>query len=280
MKKFYVLLIALLVSAGAVYAQSEDELLRQQQQQQQNLQQQQQKEQQRLQEQQQKEQQRLAKEQAEAQEAAEKKEQDRIKREQAREENAVRKEQKTAEKKAKREEHYAKWERKPSFTADPYATIVTDRRMYGTNNLYNAVGFNLGAVIDYHHPIAKRLDFNVGIGYRYTNYFYSHLDGNTTGDELTRSYNSIMVPLKLSRINKDNNHGVYLGLAPGLNFGFEDLPNGSKFNALRCEFSFGTQSRWLIFSPGFEFYINLLPTYTTDGNSEDQIHEFGVRFVL
>lgn len=282
MKKLYIFLFALLFSAGAVYAQNDDELLKKQQQEQQELLKQQQKEQERLQKQQQKEEERLQKEHAKAKEEAAQKEQDRIKREQAKEQNAIRKEQKKAEKKAKRQENYAKWNRKPSFTADPYATILTDRRMYGTNNLYNAVGYNLGAVIDYHRPIAKRWDVNIGIGYRFTNYLYSHLDAETAtfdvdGEEQTLSYNSIIVPLKISHINKDNDHGWYLGVAPGFNFGFD---KSLALNKFRCDVTVGTQSRWLIFSPGFEVYFNLLPTYTTNVANEGKIHEFGIRFNL
>ena len=196
MKKLYILLFALLFSAGAVYAQNDDELLKKQQQ-----------EQQELLKQQQKEQERLAKEQAKEQEKAAKEEQDRVKREQAKKENDMRKKQKEAEKKAKRQENYAKWGRKPSFTADPNATILTDRRFYGTNNLFNAVGYNLGVVIDYHRPIAKRWDCNIGLGYRFTNYYYSHLDagaGGFNGKEDVRAYNSIVLPMKLSHVNKDN----------------------------------------------------------------------------
>lgn len=284
MKKLYTLLFALILSAGATYAQNDDELLKKQQQEQQELLQQQQKEQERLQKQQQKEEERLAKDQAKAKEEAAKKEQERIKREQTREQNAIRQEQKKAAKKAKRQENYAKWNRKPSFTADPSATILTDRRIYGTNNLFNAVGFNVGIVIDYHRPIAKRWDANIGLGYRYTNYFYSHLDAGVSGfdgKEHTRSYNSIILPLKLSHIGKDNDHGWYLGLTPGLNFGFNKaLPNAAKFNQFRCDVAIGTQSRWLIFSPGMEVYFNLLPTYTTNAQQEGNIHEFGIRFSL
>ncbi len=284
MKKLYILLLALFFSAGTIFAQNEDELLKKQQQEQQELLLQQQKEQERLQKQQQKEEERLAKEQAKAKEEAAKKEQDRIKREQTKEQNAIRKEQKKAEKKARHQQNYAKWNRKPNFTADPYATILTARRAYGTNNLFNAVGFNLGAIIDYHHPIAKRWDANIGLGYRYTNCFYSHLDKGVAdfdGQEQTRSYSSIVLPIKLSFIGKDNDHGWYLGIAPGLNFGFSKaLPDKAQFNQYRCDIILGTQSRWLIFSPGMEVYFNLLPTYSTSNQNEGRIHEFGIRFNL
>ena len=303
MKKLYILLIAMALTAGAAFAQSNDsierakqqqELLKQQQKEQEALLKQQQKEQERLMKEQQKaaekaqqerakEQEKLLREQQKEQEQAIKKEQDRQKREQAKAESKIRKEQKKAEKERKRQEHYAAWGRKPNFTADPYATIVTDRRFYGTNNLYNAVGFNLGAVLDYHRPIARHWDFSIGLGYRYTNYYYSHLNAGATdfnGEEKTRHYNTILLPIKLSHISKDNDHGWYFGVAPGFNFGFQDLPNGAVFNKFRCDFTIGTQNSWLIFNPGFEVYFNILPTYTTTGNNATKIHEFGIRFKL
>ena len=195
MKKFYILLIAMFLTAGAAYAQSNDSierakqqeaLLKQQQKEQQELLKQQQKEQEALQKEQQKaaqkaqeermkEQQKLQKEQQKEAEKAAKKEQDRIKREQVKAENKAKAEQKKAEKKRKRQEHYAAWGRHPNFTADPYVSIVSARRIYTKNSLYNSVGANVGVVFDYHRPIAKRWDFNVGIGYRFTYLTYSHL---------------------------------------------------------------------------------------------------------
>ena len=307
MKKFYILLIAMFLTAGAAYAQSNDSierakqqeaLLKQQQKEQQELLKQQQKEQEALQKEQQKaaqkaqeermkEQQKLQKEQQKEAEKAAKKEQDRIKREQVKAENKAKAEQKKAEKKRKRQEHYAAWGRHPNFTADPYVSIVSARRIYTKNSLYNSVGANVGVVFDYHRPIAKRWDFNVGIGYRYTYLTYSHLfskndtiDINSlnsfAGKEQSRQYSTIFVPIKLSHINKDNDHGWYIGVAPGFNFP-KKTAEGAKFNQFRVDASIGTQSRWLIFSPGTEIYFNLLPTYTS-GNTK--IHEFGIRFVL
>ena len=304
MKKFYILLIAMFLTAGAAYAQSNDSierakqqeaLLKQQQKEQQELLKQQQKEQEALQKEQQKaaqkaqeermkEQQKLQKEQQKEAEKAAKKEQDRIKREQVKAENKAKAEQKKAEKKRKRQEHYAAWGRHPNFTADPYVSIVSARRIYTKNSLYNSVGANVGVVFDYHRPIAKRWDFNVGIGYRYTYLTYSHLfskndtiDINSfSGTEKSRHFNTIFVPIKLSHINKDNDHGWYIGVAPGFNFP-KRYAEGAKFNQFRVDASIGTQSRWLIFSPGTEIYFNLLPTYTS-GNTK--IHEFGIRFVL
>lgn len=307
MKKFYILLIAMFLTAGAAYAQSNDSierakqqeaLLKQQQKEQQELLKQQQKEQEALQKEQQKaaqkaqeermkEQQKLQKEQQKEAEKAAKKEQDRIKREQVKAENKAKAEQKKAEKKRKRQEHYAAWGRHPNFTADPYVSIVSARRIYTKNSLYNSVGANVGVVFDYHRPIAKRWDFNVGIGYRFTYLTYSHLfnqadvDKGITlnsfvGKEQSRQYSTIFVPIKLSHINKDNDHGWYIGVAPGFNFP-KLSAEGAKFNQFRVDASIGTQSRWLIFSPGTEIYFNLLPTYTS-GNTK--IHEFGIRFVL
>ena len=285
MKKFYILLIAMFLTAGAAYAQSNDSIERAKQQE--ALLKQQQKEQQELLKQQQKEQEALQKEQQKEAEKAAKKEQDRIKREQVKAENKAKAEQKKAEKKRKRQEHYAAWGRHPNFTADPYVSIVSARRIYTKNSLYNSVGANVGVVFDYHRPIAKRWDFNVGIGYRFTYLTYSHLfnqadvDKGITlnsfaGKEQSRQYSTIFVPIKLSHINKDNDHGWYIGVAPGFNFP-KKTAEGAKFNQFRVDASIGTQSRWLIFSPGTEIYFNLLPTYTS-GNTK--IHEFGIRFVL
>jgi flagellar motor protein MotB len=307
MKKFYILLIAMAITAGTAFAQSNDSierakqqeaLLKQQQKEQQELLQQQQKEQERLQKEQQKaaqkaqeermkEQQKLQKEQQKEAEKAAKKEQDRIKREQTKAENKAKAEQKKAERKRKREEHYAAWNRRPNFTADPSVAILADRLIYTKNSFYNSIGANVGVTFDYHRPIAKRWDFNVGIGYRFTYLTYSHLfssaelDAGLTresfnGNEESRTFSTVMVPIKISHINKDNNHGWYLGVAPGFNFGTKNA-SSAKFNKFRCDLAIGTQSRWFIFSPGTEVYFNLLPTYTS---GDTKIHEFGIRFVL
>ena len=305
MKKFYILLIAMALTAGSAFAQSNDsierakqqqELLKQQQKEQEALLKQQQKEQERLlkeqqkaeqkaQEERRKEQEKLIREQQKEQEQAIKKEQDRQKREQAKAESKLRKEQKKAEKERKRQEHYAAWGRKPSFTADPYVSILTDRLIYGKNNYYNSVGANLGVTFDYHRPIARHWDFNVGLGYRYTIYCYSHVGvtGNANDHkiyekkEFTANLNTIVVPIKLSHINKDNEHGWYVGLVPGFNFPKKNI-EGAELNSLRCDFAVGTQSRWFIFSPGTEVYLNLLPTYKSGTGTS--IREFGIRFNL
>lgn len=280
MKKFYILLVAMAISAGAAFAQSDDEIQRQQeslqkqqQKEQQDLLRQQQKEQEELQKQQAKEEARLQKEAEKARQDEIKKEQDRQKREQAKAESDARKEAKAAEKKAKRAEHYAQWGRKPGFTADPYVSALLDRRIYGTYSDNNAVGFNLGVVFDYHRPIARRWDFNIGLGYRYNLYCYSHAKLSDPTKEETAVYSTILVPIKMSHINKDNKHGWYAGVAPGFNFS-RDIRNCSTF---RCDLTVGTQNRWLIFSSGVEAYINLLPTYTA---VDTKIHEVGVRFTL
>ena len=302
MKKFYILLIALALSAGTAYAQSNDSierakqqeaLLKQQQKEQEELLKQQQKEQERLMREQQKaaekaqqerakEQEKLLKEQQKEQEKAIKKEQDRQKREQAKAEQKIRQQQKKAEKERKRQEHYAAWGRKPNFTADPSVSILTDRRFYGNNNFYNSVGANVGVTFDYHRPIARRWDFNIGIGYRYSLFFYSHLD--VTGDNINPSFydrdevraktSTIILPLKLSHINKDNEHGWYIGATPG----FMISKPVYNMNRVRLDLAIGTQNRWLIFAPGTEVYFNLLPTYKS--GSGNMIHEFGIRFTL
>ena len=302
MKKLYILLIAMALTAGTAFAQSNDsierakqqqELLKQQQKEQEALLKQQQKEQERLMKEQQKaaekaqqerakEQEKLLREQQKEQEQAIKKEQDRQKREQAKAESKIRKEQKKAEKERKRQEHYAAWGRKPNFTADPSVSILTDRRFYGHNNYYNSVGANVGVTFDYHRPLARHWDFNIGIGYRYSLFFYSHL--GITGDNITASSydieekpaktNTIILPIKLSHINKDNEHGWYFGVVPGV------MVNKPEYNMnrFRLDFAIGTQNRWLIFAPGTEVYFNILPTYTK--GSGNMIHEFGIRFTL
>lgn len=281
MKKFYILLVALALGASTVYAQSDDEIRRQQealQKEQQDLLKQQQREQEELAKQQAREEARMQKEQQKAQEQEIKKEQDRQKREQAKAENEARKAQKAAEKKAKRAEHYAQWGRKPGFTADPYAGGIISRRMYGQNSLHNAVGANLGVDFQYHRPIARHWDCNIGLGYRYSMYAYSHLLGASTdfsGKEEVLNQSTIVVPMKLAHISKDNQHGWYLGLTPSFSFG--DAHLNAEFRHFRCDLSFGTQSRWLIFAPGMEVYFNLVPSYAV---GDAKIHEVGVRFSL
>lgn len=307
MKKFYIFLIAMALTAGTAFAQSNDSierakqqeaLLKQQQKEQQDLLKQQQKEQEKLQREQQKaeqkaqeerikEQERLRKEEQKEAEKAAKKEQDRIKREQVKAENKAKAEQKKAEKKRKRQEHYQAWNRFPNFTADPSVTILGNRRMYTQNSFYNSTGANVGITFDYHRPFAKRWDINIGLGYRLTYLTYSHLFSNSElsdplthadfdGKEVSRTFSSILVPIKLSHINKDNDHGWYIGVVPGFNFGTK-AAEGAKFNKFRLDVAIGTQSRWLIFSPGTEIYFNILPTYTS---GDKKIHEFGIRFIL
>lgn len=285
MKKIFILLVAMALGASTAFAQSDDEIQRQQealqkqqQKEQQDLLKQQQKEQEQLQRQQAREEARMQKEAEQARQDEIKKEQDRQKREQAKAESDARKEAKAAEKKAKRAEHYAQWGRKPGFTADPYAGGIIARRMYGQNSLHNAVGCNLGVDFQYHRPIARRWDFNIGLGYRYSMYCYSHLNGPATdfsGKEVVLNQNAILVPLKLAHISKDNEHGWYLGLTPGINFGTGTY--NTEFKTFRFDVSFGTQNRWLIFAPGMEVYFNLLPTYRV---GDFKIHEFGVRITL
>lgn len=289
MKKFYILLVAMAISAGTAFAQSDDEiqrqqeaLQRQQQKEQQDLLRQQQKEQEELQKQQAKEEARMQKEAEKARQDEIKKEEDRQKREQAKAATEARKAQKAAEKKAKRAEHYAQWGRKPGFTADPSAGVLLDRRMFGQNNYYNSVGANLGVVFDYHRPIARRWDVNLGLGYRYGLFCYSHLgitgDGINAGSynvkEQTSATSTLIVPIKLSHINKDNKHGWYCGVTPGIMLNTPD----HGMNRFRFDLSIGTQNRWLIFAPGTELYFNLVPTYKN--GVQNKIHEIGVRFTL
>ena len=294
MKKFYILLVAMALTAGTAFAQSNDSierarqqeaLMRQQQKEQQELLQQQQKEQERLQKEQQREQEKALKEQQKAEQKAAKAEEDRVKREQEKAEQKARAEQKKAEKKRKQQERYASWGRQPRVTADPYATILTDRRIYTKNNQFNSVGINLGIDMMYRRPIARRWDFNIGLGYRQTMFYYSHLRGAGTdfnGTEENRNLSSIMVPIRLSHFNKDNRQAWYIGVTPGIiinkTIAFSSPDYNFKFNRYRLDVSLGNQDKWLIFAPGTEIYFNILPTYATgDGN---MIHEFGIRLTL
>ncbi|MCQ2296309.1 MAG: hypothetical protein MJZ45_02785 [Bacteroidales bacterium] len=299
MKKFYIFIVAMALTAGTLFAQSNDSierlkqqeaLMRQQQKEQQDLLKQQQKEQERLAKEQQKEEEQLAKEQQKAEEKlakeqqkeaekALKKEQDRQKREQVKAENERKAAEKKAAQKAKRQENYAKWGRKPGFTADPYASALIDRRVYTQNSLYNSVGINLGVNFNYRRPIAKRMDFNIGLGYRQSMYYYSHLKGAETdfaAKEENRTIGTVVLPVSLSFINKDNQHGWYLGVTPGFNLKNVSA-EGAAFNRFRCDAVIGTQNRWLIFAPGTELYFNLAPTYTS---GDTKIHEIGIRFTL
>ena len=285
MKKFYILLIAMALTAGTAFAQSNDsierakqqqELLKQQQKQQEELLKQQQKEQERLMKEQQKaaqkeqeerikEQQKLQKEQQKEAEKAAKKEQDRIKREQIKAENKVKAEQKKAERKRKKQEHYAAWGRSPRLTADPSASFLFNRRLLGNNSLYNGMGYSLGFVFDYHVPIARRWDFNIGLGYRYTTYAYSHKFSSDKieeltvddfyGKEITNALHTVVLPLKISHISKDNERGLYLGVTPGFN-----INKISYINRFRCDLSvvfffFFLLSSFLIY-PFASFILN------------------------
>ena len=286
-------MVAMALMGGTVFAQSNDSLerakqqealMKQQQKEQQELLKQQQKEQEQLQKEQQRAEEKLQKEQQREEEKALKKEQDRQKREQVKAENERKAAEKKAAKKAKRQENYAKWGRKPGFTADPYASALIDRRIYTQNSLYNSVGINLGVNFNYRRPIAKHMDFNIGLGYRQSMYYYSHLFGaddvitlaSFDGKEQNRSLGTVVLPISLSFINKDNQHGWYLGVTPGLNLK-KISAEGATFNRFRCDAVVGTQNRWLIFAPGTELYFNLAPTYTS---GDTKIHEIGIRFNL
>lgn len=281
-------MVAMALMGGTVFAQSNDSLerakqqealMKQQQKEQQELLKQQQKEQEQLQKEQQRAEEKLQKEQQREEEKALKKEQDRQKREQVKAENERKAAEKKAAKKAKRQENYAKWGRKPGFTADPYASALIDRRVYTQNSLYNSVGINLGVNFNYRRPIAKRMDFNIGLGYRQSMYYYSHLKGaetDFTAKEENKTIGTVVLPISLSFINKDNQHGWYLGVTPGFNLKNVSA-EGAAFNRFRCDAVIGTQNRWLIFAPGTELYFNLAPTYTS---GDTKIHEIGIRFNL
>lgn len=310
MKKIFTIAFALCLTTGAVMAQSNDSLERAKQQE--ALQKQQQKEQQELQKQQQKEQADLLKEQQKAAEKAQKDqakaeqkalkdEADRQKREEAKAANEARAEQKKLEKKQKRAENLAAWGRKNHFSIDPFAGLVYSQRSFKGDSPYNSWGVSLGLDVNYHYPIAKRWDFNVGLGYRYTLYSYNHaLKFDTTGATVikknnydgnvpTASVSTIEVPFKLSHVSKDNKDEIYLGLVPAFNISTSvtyELANGTSItnselklrNGFRLDVVLGKQSKWSVFAPGVQAYFNLMPTYVNDLNVP--IHEFGIRLAL
>lgn len=313
MKKIFTIVCALCLTAGAIMAQSNDSLerakqqeamLKQQQKEQQALQKQQQKEQAELQKEQQKAAEKAQKEQAKAEEKALKDEADRQKREEAKAANKARAEQKKIEKKQKRAANLAAWGRKNHFSVDPFVGLFNSQRSFKGDNLYNSWGVGLGLDVNYHYPIAKRWDVNVGLGYRYSLYAYNHAlafgpngasiynKNNYNGNMPTASVSTIEVPVKLSHVSKDNKDEIYLGLVPAFNiatsFTYETMNAGKLesntksdlklINSFRLEVVLGKQSKWTIFAPGVQAYFNLMPAYV--GSLDVPIHEFGIRLAL
>lgn len=313
MKKIFTIVCILCLTAGAVMAQSNDSLerakqqealLKQQQKEQQALQKQQQKEQAELQKEQQKAAEIAQKEQAKAEEKALKDEADRQKREEAKAANKARAEQKKIEKKQKRAANLDAWGRKNRISADPFVGLINSQRSFKGDNLYNSWGVSFGLDVNYHYPIAKRWDLNVGLGYRYSLYAYNHAltfgqngariynKNNYDGNVPTASVSTIEVPVKLSHVSKDNKDEIYLGLVPALNiatnFTYETMNAGKLesntksdlklLNSFRMEVVLGKQSKWSIFAPGVQAYFNLMPAYVESLNAP--IHEFGIRLAL
>lgn len=209
-------------------------------------------------------------------------EREREKREAAKAQNKAIRKQKAAQKKTKRRGNYSRWGRGPRVGFDPYGSLLTDRRLYGRNNQYNSVGFNVGGVLEYRQPIGRRFNFNVGLGYRWTYYTYSHLDitqegFDVNGFEQHRDYHSILAPIKIALVEKNNTRMWYLGITPGTNIGMVSVPTSS-WNIFRIDATFGMQDRLSIFSPAIEVYCNLFPTY--DDGIGTPIHEFGLRFAF
>ncbi|MCQ2283109.1 MAG: PorT family protein [Bacteroidales bacterium] len=207
-------------------------------------------------------------------------ERERQKREAAKAQNKAMRKQKAAQNKTKRRGNYSRWGRGPRVGFDPYGSLLTDRRLYGRNNQYNSVGFNVGGVLEYRQPIGRRFNFNVGLGYRWTYYTYSHLDitsddFDVNGFEQHRDYHSILAPMKIALVEKNNKRMWYAGITPATNIGMVSVPTSS-WNIFRLDVTLGMQNRLSIFSPGVEVYYNLLPTYN-DGVGIP-IHEFGLRF--
>ena len=284
MKKIFVLITVMAFAAAGVMAQSNDSLERLKQQE--ALLKQQQKEQQELLKQQQKEQEHLQREQQREAQEAMKKEQDRVKREQAKAENEAKAEKRKAAREQKRQERYASWGRSPRLSADPSVGMFANRRMLGYNSYYNSLGVNVGVTFTYHRPIMRRWDFEIGLGYRYSEYAFSHMYTNAEisalygpasfyDAEKTVGEHTVVLPIKFCRVKKDSHRGVYIGVTPGFNINKIDY-----MMRYRCEVNVGTERKFFIFAPGTELYFNLVPTFVAGKEKEGRIHELGLRITL
>lgn len=343
MKRIIALSLSLLLFGAYASAQSNDSierlrqqeaLLKQQQKEQQELMRQQQAEQEELQKQQrkeeeqalkerQKEEARIAKEQLKEAEAAAKAEQKRAeaeakaeaKAEQKRVEAEAKAEQKKADAARKKEERKARKAaigRDTRFTLDPFASYALGTRCLRYSDVYHGSNGAVGLDIVIHNPIAKRWDFDFGLGYRYTNFWYSNRISYDTVNKdfvwndtklshysysVSTYMHTLEIPLRLSHIDKDGD-AFYFGLNLGYNLSnrfmlkqlepdntyttIQDFDNTKNYLKYRCDvvMGFGGRSKMKLFSPGLSFYFNLVPTYIKGTNGDEPIHEFGIRVNL
>lgn len=306
MKKAFTLLFALCLTAGAAMAQSNDSLERAKQQE--ALLKKQQQEQADLLKEQQKAAEKAQKEQVEAEKKAMKDAAAKQKREKAKAANEARAEQKKQQKKQQRAEDLAAWGRKNHFSIDPFVGLAYSQRGLTKDSPYNSWGADFGLDLNYHYPIAKRWDLNVGLGFRYALYAYNHAvrfdangisvlnKGNYNGTVPTASVSTAEVPIKLSHVSKDNQNEIFLGLVPAFNIATTTTyelvdasgqlqsvsdKNLKLMNRFRCDLVLGRQGKWMVFAPGVQAYVNLMPTYVENASGlASPIHEFGIRLAL
>lgn len=290
MKRLFIAMAAIMLSAGIAKAQVVDTTAQYQQQ--------------------------LQIQQAEAEKAAKEavKEQERIEKEQAKIERANEKaikDQQAAEKKARREAREANYGRGFSFSVDPYVGYAAHSRIDHYEDICNIrSGLNLGANIHFDYPLTKRIDFESGIGVRVTNHTFSHnlkyneatglLDTVSVTHALYRESSlgesSIIVPIHFAFYHKEGRVG-YVGFDFGYSvsnhFANQSIVDGKLnvdysfnntkvLNPWRIDFVICTNKskKFLIFRPGIQLYYNLLPVLVGGANNGVKIHELGIRLAL
>lgn len=308
MKKIIIALCCVLM-AGVGYAQVDSAAMQRQQE---ELLRQQQLEQQQLIEQQQKEQERQLKEQQKEQEQALKAQAKEQAREQAELQAKQEKQMKKAERKAAiNRNFYISLDPHVDYTVNTNVFNKTDLYHTGTMLWRGYRGdFNVGADIDFHIPLSKRANLQWGVGYALSRMAYTNdvmpnaafdalvLNPNTTGYEM--QYNAfahrLEMPLLLSFTGKKDStdwkevyFGVRLGYTYAANFRTRswDASNNAvvspnidvknAFNTYQLKLVVGGCRKVFIFSPGYELYFNLLPTYV-DANTS--VREIGLIYKL
>lgn len=311
MKRTFVLLVGILIASlgyaqvdSATIQRQQEELMRQQQLEQQQLMEQQQKEQERL----EKEQLKAQEAEQKAQQKAQEKELKDQAKEQAKEQAALQAKQEKQLKKAERRESIT---RNVYFSLDPYfgynvnTNFLNKRDPYHSGSMFwrgYRGDFLVGGDVDLHIPLRKHLNLDFGVGYGLNRYAYTNeIDydaANNTivtcanADAFEVQYNGyahhLEVPLMLSFTGKDSTwNETYLGVRVGYTFKGTyrerswDASNNVQltpdvdmlkcFNQYQLKIVFGHQTKAFIFSPGWEIYFNVLPTYVDQSTSVREI---------
>lgn len=245
------------------------------------------------------------------QEAAIRFQQEQLQRDQAKAEKEARDRERDAKNAQRRAERRAAIGRKGRLCIDPAVSYAFNKRLVGRSSLFNALGPNVSLTVSYHLPIAKRLDFVFGTGYRFDLMAYDHtvLYDPSAGRFVpapTQLYKGrspmltthiIQIPLSLAFVPKGDRPEWYVGLVPGFavanKFAYSELNASGKsttaqkernafeaLNRFRCDLVVGEQSRAAFLSPGVQLFFNLVPTYVKGVEEEGRIHEFGLRLTL